>query len=341
MTEFFALPADQQSARLQVLAQNALAHWGQDAKIIRLIKYRENAVFEVRLPGDVKAALRVHRQGYHSDDSLQSELQWMAMLATNGLVVPEPVLTSRDMKLVGAEADGVPGIWQVDVLSWLDGQELGAVGEPLEFNDRDPAHLFFNIGSTAGLLHKLTTAWLLQNSMKRHAWDTDGLVGDEPLWGQFWQLKDLSARQKELFLEAKSAIANDLKEYGMTPDNFGLIHADMVPENVMLSDGSVQLIDFDDAGFGWHMFELVTAIYWLDEEPLFETLKHALFEGYRSVRTLQQRDLDTFDLFMAARSLTYLGWVHTRSQTESAVELTPVMIDRAENYCAAYMDKSA
>ena len=339
MTDFFSLSADEQSTRLTALARNALNEWGVTACEPRLIKYRENAVYEVTTADGARAALRVHRQGYHSDDSLASELKWMDMLADGGLVVPTPVPTASGSIVVGGRADDVPGVWNVDMLTWLEGSVLGAVGEPLDFDGRTPGALFREIGKTMGTLHNLSTTWPERNAMIRHSWDRDGLVGDDPLWGRFWELAALSPQQKNLFLKAKAAIAEDLDAYGQTTDNYGLIHADLVPENVLLSGDEIQLIDFDDAGFGWHLFEIVTAVFWLAEEPALDNICSSLLEGYQSVRPLLQRDLDTMDLFFAARSLTYLGWVHTRQNTETANELTPIVIEIAEEICGNYLER--
>ncbi len=337
MTDFFQLDADEQSARLTTLAKNALREWGVTDCEPRLIKYRENAVYEVTTKTGDRAALRVHRQGYHDDASLESELNWMAMLSDGGLVVPTPIPADSGAIVVDGTAKGVPGVWKADMLSWLEGRELGDIGEPLDLEGRDVAALFRNIGHTMARLHNLSTAWSAQNTQTRHAWDSDGFIGDTPLWGQFWELAALSPAQKDLFLLTKAAIAKDLAAYGQTAESYGLIHADLVPENVMLNGNAVELIDFDDAGFGWHMFEIVTAIYWLAEEPEFETMQAKILEGYQAERPLQQRDLDAMEVFYAARSLTYLGWVHTRSQTETAKELTPIMIEIAEAICSDYL----
>ena len=337
MNTFFQLSADEQSARLTDLARNVLNEWGVDGCEPRLIKYRENAVFEVTGPDGQRAALRVHRQGYHSHETLTLQLKWMSMLAENGLVVPTPIPANSGAITVDATGDGVPGTWKVDMLSWLDGRELGAVGEPLELDGRDVPALFHEIGKTMGTLHNLSTAWPERNTMVRHAWDKDGFVGDQPLWGEFWKVESLTPAQREFFLRVKDALAEDLEAYGQTSDNYGLIHADLVPENVMLSGDEVQVIDFDDAGFGWHMFEIVTAAFWLAEEPEFDSIQTALLDGYQSVRPLQQRDLDAMELFYAARSLTYMGWMHTRRNTETAIELTPVVIEIAEGICSDYL----
>lgn len=337
MTDFFNLTADEQSRRLAVLAKNALKEWGVVDCTPRLIKYRENGVFEVKTAVGDRAALRVHRQGYHSDESLASELEWMSILAQGGLVVPEPIPTLSGDIVVNGTADGVPGIWKVDMLCWLEGKELGAVGEPLPLEDRDIGQLFFIIGQTMATLHNLSAQWPGQNSAVRHAWDCDGFVGEDPLWGHFWELAILTSDQKLFFLDVRKAIAADLDRYGRNTDNYGLIHADLVPENIMRHKDEIQLIDFDDAGFGWHMFEIVTAVFWLTDETEYNFICDQVIKGYQSVRSLQQRDLDTMDLFMAARSLTYMGWVHTRRNTETAMELTPFIVENAERICLNYM----
>ena len=98
------------------------------------------------------------------------------------------MLSDTGSVVVNATAEGVPGEWKVDMLVWLAGSELGAVGEPLDLAGQGAAKLFTAIGETIGTLHNLTTAWSGQNTMSRHVWDKDGFVGEEPLWGRFWEL---------------------------------------------------------------------------------------------------------------------------------------------------------
>ena len=53
---------------LRAEADEAAALWG--ARLLRLILARENAVFEIALPGDGRAALRLHRRGYQGADAI-------------------------------------------------------------------------------------------------------------------------------------------------------------------------------------------------------------------------------------------------------------------------------
>ena len=93
----------------------------------------------------------------------------------------------------------------------------------------------------------------------------------------------------------------------------------------------MRLIDFDDAGFGWHLFELVTSFYWQTGETYFDEIRDAVIDGYRAHRALPDAQLEYLPLFFLARGFTYLGWVHTRKETETAHELTPMIV---ENVCA-------
>ena len=70
-------------------ALEAAAHWG-GAAALRLIRDRENAVFEAALPAGL-AALRLHRVGYQSEAAIRSELWWCAALADAGAPVPRPI----------------------------------------------------------------------------------------------------------------------------------------------------------------------------------------------------------------------------------------------------------
>ena len=76
MTDFFNLDPQKQAERLEAAGRQALKHWNINNAKMHLIKYRENAVFRVEQNG-TRMALRLHRHGYHSDDELRSELQWM------------------------------------------------------------------------------------------------------------------------------------------------------------------------------------------------------------------------------------------------------------------------
>jgi len=149
------------------------------------------------------------------------------------------------------------------------------------------------------------------------------------VWGRFWELEALTSRQRALFEQLRARIGRGLAAFGMTSDRFGMIHADLVPENILVDGKRLRIIDFDDAGFGWHMFEIATSLYFIRRESFYEVARDALIAGYRRHRRLPDEHLHLLPMFLAARGTTYLGWVHTRKGELTALELTPQLIELA------------
>jgi len=339
MTDFYRLDAAAQEACMRDLAETALARWAIRPKDLDLIKYRENAVFRATTDDGTRYAVRIHRAGYHSDAELRSELQWIDALAQAGIQVPAILPASDGEPFVVVRGGGVPEPRQVDVFEWVQGRQLGAA----ETGVADPAAVrdtYETIGSLAARLHNQATGWALPADFTRHAWDLDGLVGPEPFWGPFWELAALTAEQRELICAARDKVQRELAAYAADPgngDRYSMIHADFVAENLMVDGSAVRLIDFDDAGFGWHLFELATALYFEMDADYFPDAYSALVQGYRRHRDLPDSQLDYMPLFFMARSFTYLGWVHTRFETETAIELTPMLVDKACRLARDYL----
>ena len=337
MTDFYALSDAEQAVLLTDLATAALAKWDGDFGAPQLVKYRENAVFSAHRSDGVRVALRVHRHAYHSDEALRSELHWMADLGRAGIEVP-PIIPASDGSLfhhVGAP--GVPEQRQVDMLGWLTGSPIGSAEDGLAISEAESLSLYRNAGRLAAQLHNHTASTPLPDGFTRHSWCEEGLLGEQPLWGRFWQLEILSGDELALLAQARAQAQDDLMALGKSPDRFGMIHADFVPENLLSSGDRLQLIDFDDSGFGWHMFELATALYFIVEEPNYPALRDALFEGYRTTRALSEAEEALLPLFLFLRGTTYLGWVQTRPETQTAKELGPLLVERTCRLASAYL----
>jgi len=290
------------------LACEAAHSWPLQVERITLAARRENLVFRLTAATGQEFALRVHRAGYRSAAELDSELAWMQALAQGGLTVPAPLpsLNGRLLEVVGGQ--------RVSVLSWLSGAPLGRSGAPLSIERREAT--FHEIGRTLARLHALSDAWAPPPGFTRPHWGLDGLLGPQPLWGAFWENPRLDAAQRRTLERARAAAADTLGQWQPTLDQ-GLIHADAVRENVLLDQGRIQLIDFDDCAFGFRLFDVATALLRNRSEPDYPALEKALCEGYRTLRPL---DTDQLQLFLMLRSLTYIGWIVPRMDEPGSVE---------------------
>ena len=336
MNDFYQLNEVQQTQILIKLASSALSSWGVNALTIELIKYRENAVFKVETV-DNRFALRIHRAGYHDPIALRSELQWLSALGEEGIPVPIVIPTTDQQLLAQHSIADIPEPRFIDLFEWIEGKHFFNVEGGLGKDVTKIETTYLQIGRVAAQLHNQASQWQLPKGFKRHAWDEQGLVGEQPFWGRFWELSLLTKEQRSLLLEAREKVSKQLQSLDKTAANYSLIHADFVPENLMTDGDSVRLIDFDDAGFGWHLFELATALYFIQDDPHYLVAQAALIAGYRQLRSLSDQKLQNLDTFLTARSFTYLGWIQDRQETQTAREHAPELIDRACRQAQAYV----
>ena len=308
---------------MEALAQQAARVWGFAPHQITLAARRENIVWRAE-DGRGAFALRLHRPGYRDTVELISELQWMEVLVQGGLNVPRPLPSSS-----GDLVEEVGGTL-VDLLTWLPGRPVGLQAQ-LDLPDR--TGFCRDLGALLARLHAVSDDWAPPPGFTRPAWDRAGLVGETPLWGPFWDNPGLTATQRSTLLAARAKADAHLAgiEAGL---DYGLIHADALSENILIHDGTLSLIDFDDGGWGFRDFDLATFLMRFLGAPDYPALRAALLEGYAKRRAV---DPGTLDLFILLRALTYPGWIIPRLSEPGGEERSARAIRTALPLAEAYL----
>ena len=280
---------------IEALANEAAAHW--HGTPLRLLRNRENAVFEMALPGGIRAALRLHRQGYQPDAAIRSELWWCAALAAKGVNVPAALPDSNGNLLVTLSTGRC-----ASAISWIEGDPLGEAGVP--FTTPVPGLLdqHRSLGQLLRTLHDTTQALTLPADFQRPRWDLDGLTGESPFWGRFWDHPAATPDQRTTLIRARHALRERLSHQ---PD-VQLVHADVLRENVIVNGRSVYLIDFDDSGYGFPLYDLGTAMSQNLYEPAYTDIRDALMSGYCTT------DTDLVEIMTLARTCASVGWTMPR-----------------------------
>ena len=304
------------------LAREALARWGLQDAACEFVVGRENRVYRVRAP-DGEFALRLRRPGYRSHAELVSELDWLAAMDRAGLSVPRPRAARS-----GAMIEPVGG-HAVDLVGWLPGHRFGEATLP----PADAAVLFERLGREIARLHDACDRWRPPPGFVRSRWDADGLLGEAPQWGRFWENPTLDDDTRRLLERFRDAARRTLDAHAGTLD-FGLIHADLVRDNLLVDGQRIRLLDFDDGGFGYRLFDLATVLLKAVDPPDRAPRTASLLAGYRSLRPLDDRRLA---LFVALRATTYVGWIVPRWGEPEAAARNARFVADAREHCAAYL----
>ena len=244
---------------LEPLARGALSRWGLAGDTrLDLIKHRENAVFGVRTADGHRFVLRVHRADYHSDASIRSELQWMTALREAGIATPAVIPTPDGELFVRVGFAGLTHEHQCDLLSWVSGTPLGSAEERAFSAEEAVARTYLATGRLAARIHNQATSWSRPAGFERPSWDEAGCLGPDALWGHWSDLDCLTAEERTVLADAAGVAVEVLGRFGKAPDRYGLVHSDLVPDNLLDDGAQTAVIDFDDCGFGWHLWEMAT-----------------------------------------------------------------------------------
>jgi Ser/Thr protein kinase RdoA (MazF antagonist) len=138
-----------------------------------------------------------------------------------------------------------------------------------------------------------------------------------------------------------ATIAARLARYGRGPEHYGLVHADIRLANLLVDGGDVRVIDFDDCGFSWFMYDFATTVSFVEDHPRVPELRAAWVEGYRSVAPLDPADEAELETFVMLRRLLLVAWIgsHHAFATEAAelgAGFTTGTCELAESYLAQH-----
>ncbi len=283
------------------LALEAAAHW--NGRLTRLLDNRENVVYEMAVPQG-RAALRLHRIGYQSPAAINSELWWCAALAEAGVPVPA-ALPARDGALTVTLSNGRIA----SAIAWIEGEALGEASVPFARPLPETLALHESLGALLARLHRTTDALVLPQGFTRPHWDAEGLVGEAPFWGRFWDHPIATPTQTATLARARAFLREMLSQ----PLDRGLIHADVLRENVLVNNRSVSLIDFDDSGYGFRLYDLGTVLLQNLYEPAYPQIRDALMAGYGTT------DTALVEAFTLARTCASVGWTMPRLAADNPI----------------------
>jgi Ser/Thr protein kinase RdoA (MazF antagonist) len=196
---------------------------------------------------------------------------------------------------------------------WTEGRLLSDV--LAETGDQRTVEAYFGqLGVLVAAMHNQASAWQPPSDFTRHHLDADGLMGEAPHWGPFWEHRSLSAAERGLLLDTRARMHAWLARLGKNASGYSLIHSDMHPGNILIDGDRLTVIDFDDAGFGWHQYDIAVVLSYWQSKANAAAIERAFLDGYRTTRPLPDDDLAWIPMFRLIRGMAAIGWFHQRPE---------------------------
>jgi Ser/Thr protein kinase RdoA (MazF antagonist) len=334
VTDFDHLPHDEQLKALLELARTATKNYAlPDHPTVEMINLSENATYKVEGSNGQRWALRVHRDGYHSKIAIASELAWLMDLRNTGVVVTPRPVKGRDGEIIQLVSHPtMPRPRHVVLSDWETGSEPGI--------DEDLSKPFEVLGEVTARMHLHARQWKRPAWFQRHTWDFETSLGEaKPHWGRWRDGMGVDAAKANLFRRTVDLIGKRLKTYGQDNERFGLIHCDLRLANLLIDGNNVKVIDFDDCGFGWYMYDAATPVSFYEHEPHVPDLIESWKTGYRRVIELPKADEAEIPTFVMLRRLLLVAWIGSHSETDLAKSMGLPYTEGTMELCEDYLMK--
>ncbi|MGB6578803.1 MAG: phosphotransferase [Streptosporangiaceae bacterium] len=321
--------------RVRGCARDALAAYGGHPEAsLELLNVSENATFLVEEPGTGPSVLRVHRLGYHTEPEIASELAWMdALRAEAGVRTPRVLPAADGRRVVTVRERGGEVERHCVRFEFLPGTEPGS--ETPGETALTSAH-FAELGEITARMHRHAREWSRPSWFTRFHWDYAAAFGRAARWGRWQDGIGVGPSERQILARLDDMLQARLEAFGAGPERYGLVHADTRLANLLVHDGSVSVIDFDDSGFSWYLYDLGTSVSFFEHAPEVPALLDSWLEGYRKVGQLSAEDQAEIWTFIMFRRLLLVAWIGSHQAVDIAAELGPGYTqgscDLAESY---------
>ena len=239
---------------------------------------------------DAQFTLRVHRAGTPVH-KIRSEIYWLKALWNQARIKTLSPVPGRDGEMIQSISPKDLPSRSATVYNWIPGETLNT----LSTAEKTP-ELIRGLGIMVGRMHYVSQTLELPRWFTRPRYNIDWVTSKvEAALGNDM---DYSAEKLAKLFSLPSRFSRFVKEQGEGRDVFGLIHSDLEPHNIIVSEGQPCPIDVVQFGFGYYISDILTVLrhFTEDEQAIF-------FEGYQEIRPLPKDYRQQLALFEDIRAL--------------------------------------
>lgn len=251
----------------------------------------ENRVYEVELADRSRVIAKFYRPTRWTEEQILEEHAFLAELDAEEI----PVATFRPFPGGGTlrEIDGI--------FYGISDRRGGRAPDELD------AELAQRVGMLAGRIHAVGAR---ADAPHRPRLTSDFFVHRNLQWME--ERGTVPGHLRERHSAAARAIADlyDELSEGIPPEGMQRIHGDLHRSNLLLRDGVLRALDFDDMVVGPPVQDLWLALPGRDDET--RRLREAFLEGYESFRRFDRSTLRLIEPLRGLRIVSYSAWIARR-----------------------------
>ena len=252
----------------------------------------ENFIYEFDKDNE-SFILRVSHSSRRTENQIIGELEWIKYLYDNGLNVSRGVLSSGK-HLVESVKDGNGGKFLVSVF-------YRAEGTPPWEAEWDPG-FSEHYGEVIGKMHALSKNYVpAKPEWRRYEWDS-------PVNMDIYEKMPASEKKAMFFF---NKLMDHFKTLPKDRASYGLIHQDAHGGNLFVDKGKICLFDFDDAVYGWFIYDIAMVIFYNmmfdNDKKEMKDMLIRFFTGYFRENNLDPAWISEIPNFLKFREIDLYG----------------------------------
>jgi len=166
------------------------------------------------------------------------------------------------------------------------------------------------IGRVVGRLHVSAARFPIPANCELDTIDADFLFGDDTLY------EIVPEEQLAVARSCARRVEESLRSLPRAPTTFGIIHADLEPQNWVFHEGHPRPIDFGEGALGFFLYDLLGVTWTHSAWPDYPDHRAALLLGYEEVLPIADDLRPHLDALQAASLFSWLQFVVSRGRPE-------------------------
>lgn len=273
------------------IAKEALTNYSITSKSIEFIGQSANTIYKIIDLEHNCYSLRLHisksetiERFWTEQKVIDSEMVWLHYLSLDeSLTVPSPI------KNIHGEFITHVNSTKCTLVKWVEGEQ-----KPYITTVEDAE----SIGEMIGKLHRHSSIWETPSLFERPLFDSSRILKTLEKLKERSNAELLKSGDIELLQNAGQRVINMMNSIEKTSNNWGMIHADLIPSNIIFHGKEARPIDFGACGFGFYLFDLGWSFSYI--HPLF---RNQLLQSYTKQFTLPENHIKLLEGFFIAGQL--------------------------------------
>jgi len=284
------------------IRDEAAARYGLQPSDLTELRAFENYVYEAENEDGVGLVLRISHSTRRTIDYTLGEIEFVRYLGATKIPVAQPILSEAGQFVERIE-DSEPGHhFVVTAFERAEGVVFDDA-PPLKERYWKPP-LFRDLGRLFARLHNRAQTYKLSNPrFKRQEWYEYDVV----------DIDRFAPPEEQLVRERTLRIIERLKQLPRTPEDYGVIHADLHPHNFCFADGRITAFDFDNCEYAWFVKDIAVLLFYVaraaprgQREEAVAAFLAPFLEGYRELCRCDRVWLEAVpDMLALQRSMNY------------------------------------